>query len=245
MNLIIDIGNTNTKLSLFSDSELLEKQNAGASEAFGFGRIDAFLQKRRPKAVILSSVRSREEKLLATAQRRFGQVVQLNSDTPLPIENCYATPQTLGNDRLAAAVGAIRIFPDTNVLIIDSGTAVTIDFINNKGQFLGGNISPGLATRFRALHHFTGQLPLLEPQTAFSLLGNTTNKAIVAGVQNGLLFEIDGYAGHFMQLHKGLEIILTGGDAQFIKEHLPKHKMHLVPDLVPTGLNAILQHNKR
>ena len=84
--------------------------------------------------------------------------ISLNSSTPLPITNCYETPNSLGNDRIALAVGATANFPNNNVLVIDAGTCITYDFINSKKEYLGGSISPGIQMRYNALHHLINYL---------------------------------------------------------------------------------------
>src|SRR5690606_26439005 len=122
---------------------------------------------------------------------KFDQFIELDSNTPLPIENCYKTPETLGKDRIAAVVGGFDLYPGNNLLIIDAGTAITYDILNDKHQYLGGNISAGLEMRYKALHQLTGKLPLIEHRKFDKLYGTTTEKAILAGVQHGVVFEID------------------------------------------------------
>ena len=87
-----------------------------------------------------------------------------STDTPLPVINLYETPETLGYDRMAAVVAANEQFPGRDILVIDAGTCITYEFIDSLGQYHGGNISPGLQMRFKALHQFTGRLPLVAPQ---------------------------------------------------------------------------------
>ncbi len=157
-------------------------------------------------------------------------------------ENCYKTPETLGKDRIAAAVGGFDLYPDTNLLIIDAGTAITYDIVNDKHQFLGGNISPGIEMRFKALHQFTGKLPLVKQQNFGKLYGTSTEEAIRAGVQNGVVFEIDKAIDTFKEFYKNLKVIITGGDAEFFDKKL-KNSFFVNFNLTALGLNRILEYN--
>lgn len=166
----------------------------------------------------------------------------LDHKTPVPINNRYLTPETLGFDRLAAAVGAATVYPGANVLAIDAGTAITYEFVDAQNNYRGGNISPGMEMRFRALHHFTGKLPMIESKMPVSFLGNTTSEAIKAGVIEGMIFEIDGYINTLKKSHHDLKIIITGGDAIFFDKKL-KNSIFVNLNLTLHGLNRILRHN--
>ena len=157
MNLIIDIGNTRTKFSVFNHGEVLITVPV---EKFLPEHVEV-LKNEHPSLdkVILSSVKEYSPELKITLQNQFDTFIELNHHTPIPLENNYLSKETLGNDRIASAVGAFDLYPDTNILIVDAGTAITYDIVNNRGQYLGGNISPGINMRFKALHHFTGKLP--------------------------------------------------------------------------------------
>jgi len=169
-------------------------------------------------------------------------LIDLSHTTPLPFKNLYHNPEWLGKDRIAAAAGAYAAYPDTHVLIIDMGTAITLDILTSKGEYIGGNISPGLMMRFRALHAFTSHLPMLEKDEFSADPGTDTRSAIVSGVQKGILYEIKGYIEHFSLLYPDLKAILTGGDADFFADKLKK-PIFVVPNLVLSGLNFILDYN--
>jgi type III pantothenate kinase len=169
--------------------------------------------------------------------------IELNEYTDIPIENLYETKSTLGKDRLAAVIGANNIFPDSNVLVIDMGTAITYDFINTSKQFIGGTISPGMEMRFKALNHYTDQLPLLKKNENYQTIGKNTSEAIISGVQNGILFEIDGYINTLKSNYNDIKVILTGGDAIFFDKKL-KNTIFVNLNLNFIGLNTILEHNK-
>ena len=245
MNLIIDIGNTFTKIAIYSENELIYFQNniendykSIVSESYKvteqYGNI---------KRAIISSVLN-ENNLLEEFLINCGYfVINLTNKTLLPIKNLYKTPETLGKDRIAAVVGANNIFPDTNVLIFDAGTALTVDFVNLKNEYEGGNISPGLTMRYKALNEFTEKLPLFEVDTDFNkLFGQTTQEAIKAGVQNSIIFEINNYISVFKEKYTDLKVILTGGDVFFFDKNLKKN-IFAETQLVLIGLNRILEYN--
>lgn len=240
MNLVIDIGNTRTKFSVFNKGEVLITVPVNE---FLPEHVD-LLQKEHPalQKVILSSVKDYSPDLKTALQNKFEYFIELNENTPLPIENCYKTPETLGKDRIAAAVGGFDLFPETNLLIIDAGTAITYDILNEKHQFLGGNISPGIEMRYKALHHFTGKLPLTSHKKFDKLYGTTTEEAIWAGVQNGVAFEVDNAIETFKKFYNNLKVIITGGDADFFDKKL-KNSFFVNFNLTAIGLNCILEYN--
>jgi len=174
-------------------------------------------------------------------QDKFETFIELQSNTPLPIENCYDSKETLGKDRIAAVVGAFDIDPNTNVLVIDAGTAITYDIITAEGKYLGGNISPGLEMRYKALSQFTGKLPKVEKAEFNKLYGKTTEQAIRAGVQNGFVYEVDSTINSFKEFYNNLKVIITGGDAEFFDKKL-KNSFFVHFNLTSIGLNRILQH---
>jgi type III pantothenate kinase len=240
MNLVIDIGNTRTKFSVFNKGEVLITVPV---EEFLPGHIDV-LQEEHPELqnVILSAVKDYSPELKTALQNKFKQFIELDANTPLPIDNCYKTPETLGKDRIAAAVGGFDLYPDTNLLIIDAGTAITYDIVNEKHQYLGGNISPGIEMRFKALHQFTGKLPLLSQQKFEKLYGASTEEAILAGVQHGVVFEVDKAIETFKEFYNNLKVIITGGDAEFFDKKL-KNSFFVNFNLTALGLNRILEYN--
>jgi len=194
------------------------------------------------KKVILSSVKPADDELKYFLAENFDQFLELDHQTKLPIENLYETPETLGKDRIAAAVGANELFPDQNLLIIDAGTAITFDLVSEKNQFVGGNISPGLEMRFKALNQFTGKLPLVGYQDDFEPIGRNTTEAIRAGVQNGIIFEIAQTIDLFNRNYQNLQIIMTGGDSNFFERKL-NYSIFVHFNLTLIGLNRILEHN--
>lgn len=240
MNLVIDIGNTRTKFSVFNHGE--EMISVPVDELLP-SHIDVLLNEHPSiNKAIISAVKDYSPELKSHLRQKLSFFLELNGETPLPIENCYQTKETLGKDRIAAAVGAFHLYPGKNVLVIDAGTAITYDFVNEKGQYLGGNISPGIEMRFKALNQFTGRLPLIEKKDFENLFGNTTEDAIRAGVQHGIVFEADKAIDTFKEFYRNLNVIITGGDANFFDKKL-KNSFFVHFNLIAIGLNRILEHN--
>lgn len=170
-----------------------------------------------------------------------GRILAFGPETPIPLKNLYRTPETLGADRLAAAVEAHARYPEDDILIADFGTALTIDLVTRAGEFAGGNISPGLRMRLKALHEFTASLPLVEPPAGdIQQIGTTTKEAIAAGAVNGILHEVEGYA----RLYPQAKIIFTGGDAKYFAKRT-KSTTFVHDELVLCGLNRILEYNEK
>ena len=168
--------------------------------------------------------------------------VFLDETVSLPIKVQYKTPKTLGKDRLAAAVGANYLQPEKDLLVIDAGTAITYELIDASGSYLGGNISPGMTTRFRALNLFTEKLPLVVEQEYIPLVGTDTETAIQAGVVNGIVCEMDGYIEMLRLKYPNLLVFLTGGHSFYFERRL-KNSIFADINLVLTGLNRILEYN--
>jgi len=239
MNLVIDMGNTSVKLGLFSAGELIAHKFLPVMK---LPNLENFIKENAtPQYVILSSVIRKNDELESFLNSNF-QVLKLNHQTPLPVEKYYKTPETLGNDRIAAAVGANNLFPSQNVLAIDAGTCIKYDFVNAKNQYLGGNISPGIGMRFKALNIFTEQLPLVSKAEDKELCGGSTEQAIRLGVQLGALEEMKGIISRFHSLYANMKVVLTGGDMAFFESELKNH-IFADPFLTLRGLNVILNYN--
>ena len=166
------------------------------------------------------------------------KLIVVNASTPMPLRLDYSTPETLGSDRIAAAVGAMSMFPGEDCIIFDFGTAITVDFVSASGIFRGGNISPGLSMRLRALHQFTGRLPLVDASVPCGQAGKNTSDAVNNGVVLGIIFEVERYINN----NPGSRVIFTGGDALFFAKML-KSPIFVVCNLVLTGLSKIAQVN--
>lgn len=237
MNAAIDLGNTSAKIGIFDafSNELIASERGIPVE-----KIAAFLANYTIEHLIISSVTKSKGEIEALFSD-FQKKIILDSQTSIPIRNDYATPETLGYDRLAAAVGANAIFPEQNCLIIDLGTAIKYDFISAEGAFKGGIISLGMNIRFKALHTFTQKLPLLEAEGIPPLIGNSTKSCIQSGVINGIVAELNGIIEEYNQF-TDLKVIICGGDAPFFESQI-KYTKFALPNLVLIGLNRIVQYN--
>lgn len=239
MNLIVDIGNTLVKLAVFDGGRLVSQRSTHYLEASDF---ELLLQGRRAGRAIVESTRGDADEIVELVREWADSVLEFTPQTPVPIANAYRTPETLGRDRLAAAVGAATLYPERNVLIVDFGTAVTIDLVTADGTFRGGCISPGMRTRFRALHDYTARLPLCSATEGEGLQGGSTEEAIRLGVMNSITFEIEGYMNRMREKIDDLCVIFTGGDAKYFAKRI-KNTIFANCNLVFCGLDRILEYN--
>lgn len=238
MKLIADVGNTLAKLAVFDGKSMIVHKVFPNDDLAG---VRYFLSSYGMfRGIIISSTISLSEEFLDLF-RKSGPMLVLDDQTPVPLKNLYETPETLGRDRLAAAVGAWSLFPGKNILAIDAGTCITFEFITKNGEYLGGAISPGIRMRFRAMHTFTGKLPLVEPEDFTGPVGRNTRESLLSGVIHGVTEEIRGVTGLYREKYGELEIILTGGDLEFLHNKL-KINIFAAPYLVLLGLNEILDH---
>jgi len=242
LNLVIDIGNSQTKVAVFDAGELVQTI---LSKSFDTTRLSQ-LKLIYPglNQAILSSVGAIEPGLPEALKKKFELFLEFNHQTPVPIDNLYHSKSTLGLDRLAAAVGGVCLFPGKDLLVIDAGTAITFDLIDKNNRFLGGNISPGLTIRFKALHQFTSKLPEIAADDHWEDFGRTTEEAIRSGVQNGIIFEIDGMIDRVTKIRPDCQAILTGGDSYFFDKKL-KNTIFVKFELTLIGLNRILEFNAK
>lgn len=238
MKLVIDLGNTLKKFAFFEKDGMKELL---VSEGLDLDELERMLGKRPVEASILSSVINYPERLsdILSAHSHY---VKFTHETPIPIRVMYETPQTLGKDRLAAAVAGAHLYPGRNVLVITAGTCITYDIVTASKEYLGGAISPGLDMRFRALNTFTDHLPLLERSDEAPLTGRSTRGSILSGAQQGAVAEMDGMIARYREEHEDLTIILSGGDVNYFDKKL-KNNIFAVPNIVLTGLNIILDFN--
>ncbi len=244
MNLIIDQGNTAVKIFLFHKDKIIDSKKSNLEQ--NYKNFKFFVKKinidKKENNVIYSSTSNYNEKIIKHLELHFSKFIVFDRNTKIPIKNLYKTPETLGFDRLAGIIGANYYFPNQNILSIDLGTAITYDFINKNNEYIGGNISPGMSMRFKALNHFTEKLPLLEKTGLDKKIGQNTNEAITLGVEKGIFFEINNYITDFQDSYEDVKIILTGGDCFFFEKRF-NNIIFAKPYLVPVGLNRILNYN--
>ena len=236
MNLIVDIGNTNTKLALFVKNEMKESFLNDTA-------IAEILQRKSVKHCIVSRTGANPE-LEARIRKKKINTLYFTPRLKIPLKILYKTPETLGNDRIAGAVAASNIFPKQNILKIDFGSCITYDFVNTKGEYTGGGISPGMMMRFKALHGYTQKLPLVDPMETkiFHLVGTDTPSSIRSGVIFGIKNEVLGIINEYELRFGAVKIVATGGDEGLFVTLLEK-EIFARPFLVAEGLNAILNYN--
>jgi type III pantothenate kinase len=239
MILAIDVGNTRIKGAVFEDANLLEtfvflKTQLQVS-------IENILNKHKKVSnIVVASVSDLDKQTFLD----FEELVKIHfvsHNDPFPFINRYETPKTLGIDRLVLATGATLRFPKQNRLVIDAGTCVTYDFIDENNSYLGGAISPGLRLRYEALHNYTAKLPLLTLENPEHLIGKSTSESIHSGVVNGLVFEIDSFIADYKALYSNFIIILTGGDAEFLAKRL-KNTVFANSNFLLESLNQTFQY---
>ncbi len=248
MNLCIDQGNSRTKVALMTDEGKIA--NHFIYKHFSSADVDRLFDLYDIQNSIISSVVDIEAATVNALSRRSEHFVLFDHNTPVPITNSYDTPATLGLDRLAAAVGAKSLCPNENLLIIDAGSAITYDFVSAEGEYMGGNIAPGLKMRFTILQQMTKKLPMVDvdENELIPLFGKNTRDAIAAGVIRGVAYEVKGYMRTLREKVQHFQTFLTGGNAPYVLNNVRKSRteqrnLNYEKHLVLIGLNNILRLN--
>lgn len=240
MNLVIDVGNSRIKYAFFEGGQLIE------AKYLIDGLVEDIRQwKESGTAVhlLLSGSGNILEDTRVLLKELSDFFLEASPLMQLPLKLGYATPATLGFDRIAICAGAMKMNPGCPLLVIDSGTCITFNYVTAEGVFLGGNISPGLEMRFRGLQQYTARLPYVAPAEKYGGIGQTTEEAIRNGVMSGVLFEVENYIRHFVREYKNGKVFITGGNSHFLENHL-EEKAEFCSVLGFIGLNEILEHAK-
>jgi type III pantothenate kinase len=243
-NLVIDIGNTQTKLAVFNDQELVWFDHQEVTDA---EEINNIISRYHIEKVIASSVKKNLDWQQQVSKQ--SKLYLFNYQMAKSVHNHYRTPQTLGLDRLAAVAGATDLYPGQASLVIDAGTCITYDYIDAGKNYAGGSISPGINMRYKAMHNYTDGLPLVSKDETFNRnFGDDTTSAMVSGTQNGIKYEVEGFINSYQKQQPNLNIILTGGDGVFLdtllKNSIFAPYIKIEPYLVLRGLNAVIkEHN--
>lgn len=234
-NLVIDIGNTRIKSALFEKAELVWE---GVFDDLS-GAI-ATWSNRNFGNCLVSSVRWSQEELQKFLPFDF---IFLTSQTAIPISNSYGSPATLGLDRIAAVIGGWQLAGKGPVLVIDLGSCITFEFVNQDNAYLGGAISPGLTMRAKAMNSLTARLPLVElTEKPKNRIGDNTITCMQTGIWYGVEYELIGQIQAYQKDYPKIKVFVCGGDAQSFVS-LAKGHIFVVPNLVLHGLNCILNHN--
>jgi type III pantothenate kinase len=242
MNLVVDAGNTRVKLAVFQKNSLVYLKETTVAR-FQEEVSDLFKKHSALGRAIVSNVGALTQQHVAVVSL-YCRVHVLSQASKMPFKNSYASPQTLGVDRMALVSAAFFENPHRNTLVIDAGTCITYDMINDFDEYLGGAIAPGLQMRYNAMHGQTANLPLLEKTELLDFIGNTTEKCMHSGVLNGLYNELDGTIDQYQQRFKDLTVILTGGDGHFLSKRL-KNTIFADSNFLLKGLNYLLEYNKQ
>lgn len=241
MRLILDFGNTFQKCAVFDGEQIIAFQKF---EKVSLIQIQDFVKEYSTiSSCILSSVINTPNKITDWLNTKY-YFINLSHNTPIPIINLYYNKQQLGKDRIAAAVGIHTLAPQQNALSIDIGTAIKFDFINDKSEYLGGSISPGLSLRFKSLHNFTAKLPLVSHNNIHDLIGNDTETSILSGVINGAIAEVNGLINEYKERFSDIKIFLSGGESIYFEKYI-KCNIFANSNIVLIGLNEILNFNEK
>jgi type III pantothenate kinase len=235
LKLIIDIGNSSIKLALFSKKKML---TSIAVKNILNNTISKFCNNHKITSSIFSTVR-----VLSQAEKKIIdnlKCIELNHNTALPIKSNYKSD--IGSDRIAAVIGASFLYPNKDIWVVDSGTCLTMDFIDKNNIYHGGRITLGLNMRYHALNHYTSKLPLLSMQKTSFFKGDSTESSIISGVQQGILSEVRELISDYRKQNNDFIVVLTGGDYLFFEKEL-KSSIFAHPYLVLKGLNEILDFN--
>ncbi len=262
IDMVVDIGNTYTKLAFFRDKEL---EALWTDKEIKEADFRCLIEAHKPTACIISSVRGDQASIPA---RRFASrpdmvskadlpndlkfladygfpILYAGAHLPIPLIIRYKTPETLGGDRLAATIAAMDRLPGQHIMVVNLGTCLTTDFINNNNEYLGGTISPGLHMRLKAMHKFTGQLPLVTKiPREIDIVGTTTEESMLSGVVNGIIGEIEGLIKMRQKEISFFNVIISGGDAKFFAKKI-KSRIFAIENIVLHGLNLMLKHNAK
>ena len=242
VNLIVEQGNTNLKVAVFDGDRLVVSSYYKDNNDVSW--VNEIFEQYHPGKCIVSSVADMNDMLINFLKDKSPYFLWLDEHTSVPISIEYKTKNTLGKDRIAAVTGANYLKPGQNILVIDAGTAITYEVLEMNGIYKGGNISPGMITRFRSLNLLTKQLPLVDVSNEVPLIGTSTESAILAGVVNGIIYEMDGYIDTLKMKYGDVFVFLTGGHSFYFERRL-KNRIFANANLVLIGLNRILEYNAK
>jgi type III pantothenate kinase len=248
MLLAVDIGNTRIKVAVFEGTTLVEQFYFNSTELRN--ELQFILNKyKNASDLVIASVGNFTNDVFLEFENQVN-IHYISSNFPFPFKNNYFTPNTLGIDRMVLASGAVIAYPNQNRLVIDVGTCITYDFIDESDNYLGGAISPGFRLRYESLHNFTAKLPLLKLESInddkaeiekIPFIGNSTTDSINSGVINGIINEIEGFISQYEAVYPKFIIILTGGDAEFLAKRL-KNTIFANSNFLLESLNQTFQH---
>lgn len=240
MNLVLDIGNSLLKAGIFKNNNLI---NYFEFNQDYYLNVKSIIRKNPIIYSIASNVSESNNKLIELLSNETN-LIKFNSSLKVPFKNCYQTINTLGKDRIALVSNASKEYPKENILLIDLGSCITFDFLNNKNEYLGGSISPGLRMRYKSLNNYTANLPLIDPKEIDYFIGKNTEDSIHSGIINGIISELNSIIDKYTNQYKEIRIILTGGDSKFLFKKI-KNGIFANPNFLIFGLNFLIELNKK
>lgn len=236
--LTLDIGNSKTKLAVFNKEQLIYKKTFASNHPSG---IEDIILKFKIKHSIISAVKAIPTSIIDMLNKHTKPVV-LHGLLDLPVAIKYMDKKKLGSDRIAGIVAAKSRFPEYPVLVIDTGSCITYDIADAGSNFLGGQITPGLRMRLKAMHHFTDALPAVAVPEEVPMLGRSTAEAMQSGAFLGIVHEMNGFIRQYKDEFEDLKVLLTGGNSHLFVPSL-KYEIFADPNLIMSGLNLILQYH--
>jgi len=236
MNLCLDFGNSLQKYAVFKSAEMIAVKT---QKEFSVGDLQKVYQTFPIRRTILSSVIHTPPEILSFLKRQQNFKL-LSAQLKLPLKIAVEYPEKVGSDLLAAAVGAWSLNSETSCLIIQAGTCITHQWVQ-QGVYEGGSISPGLEMRFKALSQFTAKLPEISKKPVEQITGKNTEQAILSGVIYGVAAEINALIQHYKSLDVNMLCVFCGGDIMFLENYI-KFPIFADSNLVFKGLNYILNY---
>ena len=224
-NLIVDIGNTALKAA-WADGITLGKTFRYQGERM-LDFILSLTEKEKAEVLVISSVRKFSEQNIVRLRSVCERLLVIDA----AVLEQYSIPEYVSSDRAASIVAARFLFKGRGCTVFDFGTMMTVDFISADGSYEGGCISPGCMTRFKSVHRYSKQLPLLGIPEEIEQKGLSVSSSISSGVISGIMFEIDG---HICQNPENI-VVFTGGDANYFVKRM-KNCIFVVCNLVLMGL---------
>jgi type III pantothenate kinase len=238
MNLALDFGNTRIKAGFFDKNTLLDKRIFDSEQEL----LSALDGLKAVKNCIIGSVTNDHKAAFEKLASHFNTRI-FTTQMQMPLKNLYKSALTLGSDRLAASIGAFTLYPNQNVLTIDAGTCIKYNFVNDRNEYIGGAISPGIPMRLKAMHHYTQALPLVEADKNYEkLTGTSTAESLLSGAITGAACEAECMIQRYEQQYSNLVVVITGGDADYLCKQV-KSRFFTSQNLLLIGLNAILNYN--
>jgi type III pantothenate kinase len=231
---LLDAGNTQVKLGLVHDNEISSVKRFDLN-SFPWKTLDGNIP------IVISSVLADEWK--KPLEDFFQKRMCINANMKLPYQLDYLSPETLGIDRLCNMAAVANKNPSRAKLVVDLGTCIKCDFMNESQVYEGGSISPGLNMRALSLQTFTAKLPLIPVHANSNLIGKNTKESIESGVFNGWKAEITQLIHLYQTKYPDLDVYLTGGDARYF-DFEQKSNIFVLEHLTLEGILEIYRLNE-